>query len=695
MKKSAILFILLFITFPVFMQGKALSINEESAIRNRYSYFLRDLQKIVLVNLAAGQHNLNDAVEGLLDLAASNLKKGRIDYAMRQVFRAQELLKHQGVNHSLSGRCSQMLGNLFYARHMRKESIASYRQSLEFFAAGRNPENSAEVLNSMMECYFVVGDTLNAKKCINALRILSHQINDVYVTGLENETIGDFNYFMGEFDSSTVYYKKSLVNYFQLENNVKISNVFLSMGLCDFSAGNFESSIYWVDSALVFNKAVNQPKNYYEAMYFKAMLISFSDPLEGLDIAYSVLDSLEEMQLYIHMGVYLSLIINLERQTKDFESALIYSDMFKQITNYISGSGVERKIAGLQLDFESERLNHRIGLLQKEQELTSVNTRSQRNMLFYFFLTIIVLFAMALNNMRRLQYRLYLLKEFALDFSWPQYLIAFIISLLYFSVLLSFINPLNFAHASALKSWMHYSFISFILSTLATAGIFALPVRWSAKPGFNRRFVSMSFAFVVLMNAAVLIYAALSGVLSKSIFDYLNVLLVVTGITIIPVFYFIIYLEKVLLRKHIQMAGMLSNRLQSVKPDKSKEIVTIYSKRSRDILEVAADNLLLIEANGNYSKAHYLEEGNLKNMLILTPLTKAANQLANYSCFTRCHNSYIINLNKITKVYGNSHGYKLTIPFFEETIPVSRGYIANFIKDFDAIFKDGDNRIVK
>lgn len=693
--RKTVAFFVFFLIAAVSMQGRDWKNDKVSSKKAEYSFFLRDLQQLILVNKALSESNIDVAIDKLLLLSESNLKKGRVDYAMRQVFRAQEILQQYKIDYNLAARCKQMLGSLFFTRYMREESVAFYHQSVELFVAAKNPNGLAEVLSSMMESYFMLGDTISAQYCIKTLSLMSKQIGSDYIVALENETIGDFNYLSGGFNNSVDYYKKSLFYYNKLGNNEKISNILLSLALCDFSAGNSEDAFRWVDTALVLNKLNEQPKNYYEALYFKAMLVSVDNPAKALTLAYSVLDSLEEMQLYIHLGVYLKFIINLERQAEDYKNALFHSDQLKIITNNISGSNVERTIAGLQLEVESERLNHRIGLLQKEQELSSVNTRSQRNMLFYFFLTIIVLFAMALNNMRRLQYRLYLLKEFALDFSLPQYLIAFIISLFYFFVLLTFINPFNFAQSLAITSLIHYSFISLILSTLATAGIFALPVRWSAKPGFNRRFVSMAFIFVVLMNVVILGYAALLGILENSIFDYINVILVVTGITIIPVFYFIIYLEKVLLRKHIQMAGMLSNRLQASKPGEKEEIVTIYSKRSRDILEVAASNLLLIEANGNYSKAYYLENNVLKNMLILISLTKAYDQLASHECFSRCHNSFIVNLNKITKVTGNSHGYKLIIPFFDDPIPVSRGYVAGFIKDFDAIFKGGSKTIEK
>lgn len=441
MKKSVAAILVFFLTTSFVTQGRDWKSDRVSKGKAEYSFFLSDLQKLIVVNKALAEPNLNKAIDELLLLSESNLKKGRVDYALRQVFRAQEILQQHKIDHNLAARCKQMLGSLFFTRYMREESVAFYRQSIELFIAAKNPNGAAEVLSSMMESYFMLDDTVSAQYCINALSLLSEKIESDYIAALENETIGDFNYLMGDFNNSVNYYKISLIFYNKLGNYKKISNVLLSLGLSDFNAGNSEKAFHFVDSALTLNKIHNQSKNYYEALYFKAMLISVNDPSSALTLAYSVLDTLDEMQLYIHLGVYLKFIIDLERQTEDFRNALLHSDRLKLITNTISGSNVERTIASLQLEVESQKLNNRIGLLQKEQELVSVNTRSQRNMLFYFFLTIIVLFAMALNNMRRLQYRLYLLKEFALDFTWPQYLLAFFVSLLYFLLLLAFINP--------------------------------------------------------------------------------------------------------------------------------------------------------------------------------------------------------------------------------------------------------------
>ena len=170
--------------------------------------------------------------------------------------------------------------------------------------------------------------------------------------------------------------------------------------------------------------------------------------------------------------------------------------------------------------------------------------------------------------------------------------------------------------------------------------------------------------------------------------DYLNVILVITGITIIPLFFIIIYLEKVLLRKHIQLAGLLSNRIHSAPVADSADMVEIYSDRSKDILKISASDFLMIEAAGNYAKVLYSENNKIKTTLILATMKLLESQLAAHTQFNRCHKSYIVNLKKVSKVHGNSHGYKLEISGIEEQVPVSRSYAETFIKSFDKVYRE-------
>lgn len=636
------------------------------------------------------ESEISQDINNLLTRSRRMLRYGTIDSAMILVFQARNLTAELTEPRSLyyTAACNQLLGDICYTRFIEDESLRFYFLALGQYRQAGDITGVAEVLNAIAITAIGVERNDISNNALNILSKISKLSSDPYLKALEYEARGDMYDATGNGRDAAEMFKTARVFFRQAGKKEKISDVILSQAISEFYAGNKGKALILTDSALILNEQNNLRRNYLEALYYKAEFTGTDNPEKGIEIIRSTLGELYQSKLNIHLGIYLRLMIRLQKTTGDFKGALISTEEFHRVLDDIYGSDAERKIASLQLELETGKLNHRINLLQKEQELSSANARSQRNMLFYFFLATIVLFTMALNNMRRLQYRLYLLKEFALDFPVGRYLMAFFFSLAYYSVLLVIVNPLNLTHIAAELHWLHYVIVGFITSALTTTGIMLLPAQWSAKPGFNKRFTATAMIFILIINAVVILYSFLAGVGSNSWVDYLNVILVITGITIIPLFFIIIYLEKVLLRKHIQLAGLLSNRIHSAPVADSADMVEIYSDRSKDMLKISASDFLMIEAAGNYAKVLYSENNKIKTTLILATMKLLESQLAAHPQFNRCHKSYIVNLKKVSKVHGNSHGYKLEISGVEEQVPVSRSYAETFIKSFDKVYRE-------
>jgi len=94
-----------------------------------------------------------------------------------------------------------------------------------------------------------------------------------------------------------------------------------------------------------------------------------------------------------------------------------------------------------------------------------------------------------------------------------------------------------------------------------------------------------------------------------------------------------------------------------------------------DTLELAKNDFLFAEAEGNYCHIFYTDNGTLHKHLMRTSLKNLEEQVAGAD-IKRCHRSYIVNLNSITSAKGNSQGYKLWIATTEHYIPVSRKYVS-------------------
>ncbi|MDJ1495830.1 LytTR family DNA-binding domain-containing protein [Cytophagaceae bacterium DM2B3-1] len=102
-------------------------------------------------------------------------------------------------------------------------------------------------------------------------------------------------------------------------------------------------------------------------------------------------------------------------------------------------------------------------------------------------------------------------------------------------------------------------------------------------------------------------------------------------------------------------------------------VVELIAENEKDRLVVKSSQLLYIESADNYCTVCIQTEGRITKELIRSSLTRLESQVS-VSDIIRCHRSYIVNLEQVTRISGNAQGYKLHLSGQEEAIPVARKY---------------------
>jgi DNA-binding LytR/AlgR family response regulator len=145
---------------------------------------------------------------------------------------------------------------------------------------------------------------------------------------------------------------------------------------------------------------------------------------------------------------------------------------------------------------------------------------------------------------------------------------------------------------------------------------------------------------------------------------------------IIPIALTTLFLRNTMLQQNLKSALKANkelNKIQSLKKDTSKgtgNTITLYSDTS-ETLTLNLPDLLFVEADDNYSTVVWRNGNGMEKKLLRANLKNIENQLDN--AFTlRCHRSFLVNINAIGNVTGNTNGYKLKILDSDIFIPVSR-----------------------
>lgn len=118
------------------------------------------------------------------------------------------------------------------------------------------------------------------------------------------------------------------------------------------------------------------------------------------------------------------------------------------------------------------------------------------------------------------------------------------------------------------------------------------------------------------------------------------------------------------------------------------QLIEFRGQGSKDQIILSLVNFLYGKSQDNYVELYYLENEQLKKILIRSPLSKLSKSINN-SVIVRCHRSYMVNLLQVNAVKGGNNEMSLNIDHLDTSIPVSKSYqdstLENLhkIKNFD------------
>ncbi len=255
------------------------------------------------------------------------------------------------------------------------------------------------------------------------------------------------------------------------------------------------------------------------------------------------------------------------------------------------------------------------------------------------------------------------------------FILVFLLSIFVTLFLYVFRTPSEFKPTSNLQ-WLHGSitFISLSFNILVLPKLFPAamdPVSWNYK-----KYMYLNLGHLILISALCTVIEKLFVCQELPwlvVASHVNTQVALKGI--IPIALTTLFLKAHLLQQNLHEA-IKSNRelqkIQTLKKDapKTDNHVTLYSDTSES-LSFNLPDLLFVEADDNYSTITWKEADGVKKKLLRVNLKNIEAQLDN-SFTLRCHRSYIVNVNAISAISGNTNGYKLRMNGTDFSIPVSR-----------------------
>ncbi len=168
-------------------------------------------------------------------------------------------------------------------------------------------------------------------------------------------------------------------------------------------------------------------------------------------------------------------------------------------------------------------------------------------------------------------------------------------------------------------------------------------------------------------------YSSLFNIIEIKFSDIGKILL----IGFLPVAVLIVINQDRLLRSNLKSARQLNNKLTESK-QKTKRIIHFISDYKNDDLSIDPTSLVLIKSADNYIEIYFKSDNIIKKHLLRSSLKKAYDSVSEFDNIIRCHRTFIVNLDHVEAIQGNSQGYKLTFNDIDFQALVSQKYIKEF-----------------
>lgn len=158
-------------------------------------------------------------------------------------------------------------------------------------------------------------------------------------------------------------------------------------------------------------------------------------------------------------------------------------------------------------------------------------------------------------------------------------------------------------------------------------------------------------------------------------------------IGVIPLIFGLFIVENNALKRNLLEAQKLNKLLseRTRQEEAATETITLAGD-TKDSISLVPENILYMEASGNYVDICYKEEAKEKHKLLRSTIKQMEEVMLDFNYFVRCHRAYIVNINHIRNISGNAQGYRLSLGNGTQEIPVSRTYLKE-LKDLKDILK--------
>lgn len=230
------------------------------------------------------------------------------------------------------------------------------------------------------------------------------------------------------------------------------------------------------------------------------------------------------------------------------------------------------------------------------------------------------------------------------------------------------------------RTWIIWGY-GFVTALILLADMLVLPAvfpkffdetKWTVSKG-----IGFQFWHIISIGTANLFYAAFVGGKGIRLLSIPSFLLQALAVGFFPIIFGVFSIQTLLLKRYAESTRRLNDHIlasesRTTENGRDSRIVVISSESEKEEIEIRLRDLLFIKSADNYIEIYRSENDQINRILLRSSLKRIEWKLKDLPSLFRCHRAFLVNINNISRVTGNSQGYRLIFKGVEDSIPVSR-----------------------
>lgn len=293
------------------------------------------------------------------------------------------------------------LGAIYYSQGSNDKALKYYLRSLTIGEKLNSPLRITSALSNIGAVYGQMGNFDMAVDYLNRIEPYLDELNDPQITSAYLMGIGEIYFQKGDIQNAQFYFLKALP---YNQNTPDYAHNLAMLGKVEFKRGNAGRSIFYLDSA-------------YATAAEKNLLLDKVQTLIALGEVYRNSDYQKAKKSY-EEAEKIALEINTHEELRDifkgmsimyannndFQKAYKYQTLYFAQKDSLFNLEISDKIRTLQFDFDLQKKQDQIGLLEKEAELTELRGKRQQYIIYGSAISLVLVIVLAVGTFSRYRY---------------------------------------------------------------------------------------------------------------------------------------------------------------------------------------------------------------------------------------------------------------------------------------------------